>query len=92
MSINFNTIIEVLQQEVGNFSPKLERLIHTREWARILEFVDDKPLGFGRPRNDRGVLSHAFLAKAIYLPHEFRTSLMLASISFIRSFKNSPSI
>jgi len=34
MSVNFNTIIEVLQQEVGNFSPKLERLIHTREWAR----------------------------------------------------------
>ena len=58
-------IIPVLQQEVGNFSPKLERLIHTLEWARIEEFVDDKPLGFGRPGNDRGVLAHAFLAKAI---------------------------
>jgi len=92
MSINFNTIIEVLQQEVGNFSPKLERLIHTREWARIEEFVEHKPLGFGRHGNDRGVLAHAFLAKAIHLPHAFRTSLMLASIFFIRSFKDSPSI
>ena len=40
-------------------------MIHTREWARIEEFVDYKPLGFGRPGNDRGVLAHAFLAKAI---------------------------
>ena len=81
MSIDLITIFPVLQQKAGNFSPKLERLIHTREWARIEEFVDDKPLGFGRPGNDRGVLAHAFLAKAIYLPHEFRTSLILASIS-----------
>ena len=53
MSIDFIITITVLQQEVGNFSPKLERLIHTREWARIEEFVDNKLLGFGRPRNDR---------------------------------------
>lgn len=65
MSIDLITIIPVLQQEVVSFSPKLERLIHTRVWSRIEEFVDDKPLGFGRPGNDRGVLAHAFLSKAI---------------------------
>jgi hypothetical protein len=56
-------IIPVLQQEVGNFPPKLERLIQALQVARIEELGDDKSLDFGRPGNDGGVMAHSFLAK-----------------------------
>ena len=63
LNIFQSAIITVLQQEVGNVSPKLERLIHTLDWARIEYFVDDYLMGFGRPGNDLGV-PRALLSKA----------------------------
>jgi len=52
-------LIPGLRQEVERLTPKLEKLIHTLEWARIEEFV---PVwrGIGRPPKDRGALANGF--------------------------------
>jgi len=57
-------LIPGLGQEVEGLTPKLEKLIHTLEWARIEEFV---PVwhGFGRPPKDRSALANGFVAKAV---------------------------
>ena len=57
-------LIPGLGQEVEGLTPKLEKLIHTLEWARIEEFV---PVwhGIGRPPKDRSALANGFVAKAV---------------------------
>jgi hypothetical protein len=46
-------------------TPKLERLIHTLEWARIEESCPSRCIGTGRPPHERAWLANAFLAKAV---------------------------
>ena len=57
-------LIPELGQEVEGLTPKLEKLIHTLEWARIEEFVPVWP-GIGRPPKDRSALANGFVAKAV---------------------------
>jgi hypothetical protein len=58
-------LIPGLRQEAGDLTPKLERLIHTLEWARIEEFCLSRYAGTGRPPHERAWLANAFLAKAV---------------------------
>ena len=57
-------LIPVLGHEVEGLTPKLEKLIHTLEWARIEEFVSAWH-GVGRPPKDRSALANGFVAKAV---------------------------
>lgn len=57
-------LIPGLGQEVEGLTPKLEKLIHTLEWARVEEFVPAWH-GIGRPPKDRGALANGFVAKAV---------------------------
>jgi len=57
-------LIPGLGQEVEGLTPKLEKLIHTLEWARIEEFVPAWH-GIGRPPKDRSALANGFVAKAV---------------------------
>ena len=57
-------LIPGLGREVEGLTPKLEKLIHTLEWARIEDFVPAWH-GIGRPPADRGVLANSFVAKAV---------------------------
>jgi len=57
-------LIPGLGQEVEGLTPKLEKLIHTLEWARIEEFVPAWH-GIGRPPKDRSALANSFVAKAV---------------------------
>ena len=50
--------------EVEGLTPKLTKLIHTLEWARIEEFVPGWQ-GIGRPPQDRSALANGFVAKAV---------------------------
>lgn len=54
-----------LRMEIGSLTPKLEKVIHLLEWARIEEFVVSTWRGCGRPEHDRGMLANAFVAKAV---------------------------
>ena len=54
-----------LRDEIGDMTPKLEKLIHTLEWVRIDEFVRTTWIGWGRPTHDRISLASAFVAKAV---------------------------
>jgi len=54
-----------LRNEVGALTPKLMQVVHTLEWVRIEEFVSSSFGGCGRPKHDRGMLSNAFVAKAV---------------------------
>lgn len=54
-----------LRNEVGALTPKLMQVAHTLEWVRIEEFVSSIWGGCGRPEHDRGMLSSAFVAKAV---------------------------
>jgi hypothetical protein len=54
-----------LRMEVGALTPKLEKVIHTLEWARIEEFISTTWRGCGRPEHDRGMLANAFVSKAV---------------------------
>jgi hypothetical protein len=54
-----------LRNEVGALTPKLMQVVHTLEWVRIEEFVSSNWCGCGRPEHDRGMLSSAFVAKAV---------------------------
>lgn len=58
-------LIPELRTEVGSLTPKLEKVIHLLEWARIEEFVVSTWRGCGRPEHDRGMLANAFVAKAV---------------------------
>lgn len=57
-------LIPELDREVEGLTPRLEKLIHTLEWARIEDFV---PVwhGVGRPPADRSALANSFVAKAV---------------------------
>jgi len=57
-------LIPGLGQEIEGLTPKLEKLIHTLEWARIEEFVLVWH-GIGRPPKDRSALANGFVAKAV---------------------------
>ncbi|TAN82322.1 MAG: IS5/IS1182 family transposase [Gallionella sp.] len=57
-------LIPGLGQEVEGLTPKLVKLIHILEWARIEEFVPAWH-GIGRPPKDRGALANGFVAKAV---------------------------
>ena len=58
-------VLPELRVEVGVLTPKLERVIHVLEWARIEEFADDCWDGIGRPPYVRAWLANAFVAKAV---------------------------
>ena len=58
-------LISELRHEVGALTPKLVKLVHILEWARIEEFVSSSWGGCGRPEYDRGMLANAFVAKAV---------------------------
>jgi hypothetical protein len=57
-------ILPDLGREVEGLTPRLEKLIHTLEWARIEEFVPAWQ-GIGRPPKDRCALANGFVAKAV---------------------------
>jgi len=57
-------LIPGLGREIEGLTPKLEKLIHTLEWARIEEFVPAWH-GVGRPPKDRSALANGFVAKAV---------------------------
>lgn len=57
-------LIPRLGLEVEGLTPKLTKLIHTLEWARIEEFVPAWQ-GIGRPPKDRSALANGFVAKAV---------------------------
>ena len=57
-------LIPGLGQEVEGLTPKLTKLIHTLEWARIEDFVAAWQ-GIGRPPKDRCALANGFVAKAV---------------------------
>ena len=57
-------LIPGLGREVEGLTPKLEKLIHTLEWARIEDFVAAWQ-GIGRPPKDRSALANSFVAKAV---------------------------
>src|SRR5450631_1447680 len=54
-----------LRNAVGALTPKLEQVVHTLDWVRIEEFVKSRWGGCGRPEHDRGMLTNAFVAKAV---------------------------
>lgn len=58
-------LIPHLQSYLGTLTPKLERLIHTLEWARIETFCSSGYVGTGRRPHERAWLANAFLAKAV---------------------------
>lgn len=58
-------VLPGLGAEIGALTPKLERLIHMLEWARIEEFVSDSWCGTGRPPHTRAWLANAFVAKVV---------------------------
>lgn len=62
--IQYDLIAE-LKDEVGCLTPKLEKLIHVLEWARIEDFVEHSWSGVGRPPHDRCALANAFVAKTV---------------------------
>ena len=57
-------LIPGLGKEIEGLTPRLEKLIHTLEWARIEEFVPAWH-GVGRPPKDRSALANGFVAKAV---------------------------
>ena len=57
-------LIPGLGREIEGLTPKLTKLIHTLEWARIEDFVPAWR-GIGRPPADRSALANGFVAKAV---------------------------
>lgn len=58
-------LLPELRNDLGSLTPKLERVIHILEWARIEELVTTAWCGIGRPPKERAWLANAFVAKAI---------------------------
>jgi Transposase DDE domain/Transposase domain (DUF772) len=58
-------LIPSLGNEVGQLTPRLEKLIHILEWVRIEEWTDVSWCGVGRPPVERAWLANAFVAKAV---------------------------
>lgn len=57
-------LIPGLGRETEGLTPRLAKLIHTLEWARIEEFVAAWH-GIGRPPADRSALANGFVAKSV---------------------------
>ena len=57
-------LIPGLGRETGGLTPRLAKLIHTLEWARIEEFIAAWH-GIGRPPAERSALANGFVAKAV---------------------------
>jgi hypothetical protein len=58
-------VLPELRAEVGVVTPKLARVVHVLEWARVEEFVAASWCGVGRPPHTRAWLANAFVAKAV---------------------------
>lgn len=58
-------LIPYLSDEIGQLTPRLEKLIHILEWVRIEEWTDVSWCGVGRPPVERAWLANAFVAKAV---------------------------
>ena len=58
-------LLAQLVSEVGALTPKLEKVVHVLEWARIEELVAASGTGVGRPPFERYCLANAFVAKAV---------------------------
>lgn len=58
-------VLPQLRSEIGVVTPKLARVAHVLEWARVEEFVTDSWCGIGRPPHTRAWLANAFVAKAV---------------------------
>lgn len=58
-------LLPELRNDVGPLTPKLEKVIHILEWARIEEFTQISWCGIGRPPHERAWLANAFVAKAV---------------------------
>jgi len=58
-------VLPELRAEVGVVTPKLARVAHVLEWARVEEFVADTWCGLGRRPHTRAWLANAFVAKAV---------------------------
>ena len=65
-------LIPGLGREVEGLTPKLEKLIHTLEWARIEDFVPAWQ-GIGRPPKDRCALANAL--RSIHSGHPMCVSI-----------------
>jgi hypothetical protein len=48
-----------LKHDIGTLTPKLEKVIHTLEWARVEEFTASFWSGVGRPPHERAWLANA---------------------------------
>jgi hypothetical protein len=57
-------LLPELRHEI-ELTPKLERLVHTLEWARVEEFCSSRYAGTGCPPHERAWLANAFLAKPV---------------------------
>ena len=58
-------VLPELRSEIGVVTPKLARVAHVLEWARVEEFVSESWCGIGRPPHVRAWLANAFVAKAV---------------------------
>ena len=64
MMIQHELLLE-LRADVGALTPKPEKLTHTLEWVRIVEFIGSTWNSVGRSPHDRGALANAFVAKTV---------------------------
>ncbi len=64
MSFNYE-LIPYLGNEIGQLTPRLEKLIHILEWVRIEEWTEASWCGIGRPPVEQSWLANAFVAKSV---------------------------
>lgn len=62
---NTQTLFPILEEQTGELSGDLKRLIAVLETVRIEEFVPCNKWSMGRPTRDRYQIARAFVAKAI---------------------------
>lgn len=58
-------LLPFVTQEVGSLTPKLEKVIHALEWARVEDVAMKAWCGTGRPMHERTWLANAYVAKAV---------------------------
>jgi hypothetical protein len=75
-------LLPELRHEIG-LTPKLKRLVHTLEWARVEEFCSSRRAGTRRPPHERAWLANAFLAKPV--PGLEKTSALHERLTMDRS-------
>jgi Transposase domain (DUF772) len=77
-------LIPHLGNEIGQLTPRLEKLIHILEWIQIEEWTAVSWCGIGRPPVERAWLANAFVAKIVLdLP---------TTVGLIDRFKNDRSL